>query len=275
FGQACGATFVAPSTAHAWLADGTRTVYLFDVRTAEEFAADGLAGFIHAPGGQLVQATDQWVGVRGARIVLYDRETVRAPVIAGWLRQLGHEAYWLADPAFATSHDWRRARCGPEPRMPPAIGIDEAATALYAGTAIALDLRPGMTYRKGHIAGAVWTIRPKIGTGRPPGGAVILIADEPGLAALAAHDLAEAEAMDIRVLAGGFPAWCAAGLPVEASPDRPADAECIDFLFFTHGRHDGNAEAARQYLAWETGLVARLDDQERGVFRIATPAPSP
>jgi rhodanese-related sulfurtransferase len=275
FATACGAPSVSPSAAHAWLGDAMRTTYLFDVRTAEEFAADGLAGFVHAPGGQLVQATDQWVGVRGARIVLCDGEEVRAPVIAGWLRQLGHEAYWLTEAAAAASFDWRRSGAGVELRMPPSISVDEAAAALRAGTATVLDLRPGMSYRNGHIAGAVWAIRPGISAARPPAGTIILVADEPGVAALAALDLAEAGLTDVRLLAGGYDAWREAGLPVEASPDRPTDAECIDFLFFTHGRHDGNAEAARQYLAWETGLLAQLDDQERGVFRLATPAPSP
>ena len=61
------------SRASEWLREAGRTTYLFDVRTAEEFAADGLAGSRHAPGGQLVQATDQWVGVRGARILLVRR----------------------------------------------------------------------------------------------------------------------------------------------------------------------------------------------------------
>jgi hypothetical protein len=42
----------------------------------------------------------------------------------------------------------------------------------------------------------------------------------------------------------------------------------VDFLFFTPARHDGNAEAARQYLAWEIGLIDQLDAQERGAFRI-------
>jgi rhodanese-related sulfurtransferase len=274
FAQVCGASSVTAATAHAWLRDATRTTYLFDIRTAEEFAADGLAGFVHAPGGQLVQATDQWVGVRGARIVLYDREAVRAPVIAGWLRQLGHEAYWLADPASAASLEWRRGSGGVEQRTPRSISVDEAVAALR-GTASVLDLRPGMAYRKGHIPGAVWSIRPKIGAMRAPAATIILVADEAGVAALAALDLAEAGAKDIRLLAGGYHAWCEAGLAVEASPDRPTDAECLDFLFFTHDRHDGNAEAARQYLAWETGLLAQLDDQERGVFRLATPAPSP
>jgi hypothetical protein len=55
-----------------------------------------------------------------------------------------------------------------------------------------------------------------------------------------------------------------------ATPDAPGDADCIDFLFFTHGRHDGNAEAARQYLAWELGLLAQLDAQERGVLSVSS-----
>ena len=51
--------------------------------------------------------------------------------------------------------------------------------------------------------------------------------------------------------------------------DTPSDADCIDFLFFTHDRHDGNAAAARQYLAWELGLLAQLDAQERGVLAVS------
>lgn len=67
-----------------WTADPQRTTYLLDVRTAEEVVAQPAPGFRHAPGGQLIQATDMWVGVRGARIVLADAEEVRAPVVAGW-----------------------------------------------------------------------------------------------------------------------------------------------------------------------------------------------
>src|SRR5262249_51534854 len=106
--------------------------------------------------------------------------------------------------------------------------------------------------------------------GAAAGGAqsVMLIADEPAVAALTARDLAEAGCRDIRLLAGGFDGWRAAGLPVEATPNVPPDRECIDFLFFTARRHDNDPEAARQYLAWETGLLAQLDEQEQGVFRI-------
>ena len=60
-----GAAFVAPARPTGWLADASRTTYLLDVRTPEEFAAHAVPGFVHAPGGQLIQATDQWVGVAG------------------------------------------------------------------------------------------------------------------------------------------------------------------------------------------------------------------
>jgi hypothetical protein len=97
----------------------------------------------------------------------------------------------------------------------------------------------------------------------------VLVADEPGVAALAALDLAEAGCRDTPLLAEGPDAWRRAGLSVIATPDAPPDVDCIDFLFFTHGRHAGNADDARRYLAWETGLIAQLDTQERGAFRIA------
>jgi len=90
--EAHGVAFVTAETGQGLARRSSRTTYLLDVRTAEEFAASPVPGFAHAPGGQLVQATDQWVGIKGARIVLADQEEVRAPVIAGWLRQLGHEA---------------------------------------------------------------------------------------------------------------------------------------------------------------------------------------
>jgi hypothetical protein len=100
--------------------------------------------------------------------------------------------------------------------------------------------------------------------------AIALLADEPEVAALAAVDLAEL-GFDAHLIEGGMAAWRAAGLSVEASPDRPAPEEAIDFLRFVHDRHDGNLEASRQYLAWEQGLVAQLDSEERAEFRLAQP----
>ena len=266
-----GVAWVTAAQAQTWaLADPSRTTYLIDVRTAEEFTAAAVPGFVHAPGGQLVQSTDQWVGVKGARIVLIDAEGVRAPVIASWLRQLGHEASVLQGGiAAALGKAWPAV--GPSAWLPAKqVSAQEVADALRHDRAQVLDLRPAMTYRSGHIAQAHWSIRPRIALAIADASkTVVVVADEPGLAALAALDLAEAGCRDTLVLAAGPDAWRRAGLSVIATPDDPPDVDCIDFLFFTHGRHAGNADDARRYLAWEVGLIAQLDAQERGAFRIA------
>jgi rhodanese-related sulfurtransferase len=72
-----------------------RTLYRFDVRTAEEYAAGHIPGFRHYPGGQLVQEIDMAAPVRGARIVLTDHRSVRADMTASWLAQMGWETYVL------------------------------------------------------------------------------------------------------------------------------------------------------------------------------------
>jgi rhodanese-related sulfurtransferase len=83
--------------------DATRSLYRFDVRTPEEYAAGHLPGFRSAPGGQLVQETDMFAPVRGARIVLSDVATpsedtlgVRGDMTASWLAQMGWEVYVLS-----------------------------------------------------------------------------------------------------------------------------------------------------------------------------------
>jgi rhodanese-related sulfurtransferase len=72
-----------------------RTLYRFDVRAAEEYAAGHIPGFRHYPGGQLVQEIDMAAPVRGARIVLTDDRSVRADMTASWLAQMGWETYVL------------------------------------------------------------------------------------------------------------------------------------------------------------------------------------
>jgi rhodanese-related sulfurtransferase len=203
--------------------------------------------------------------------VLADDELVRAPVTAGWLRQIGHEACVLGGGIAAAA-----ALAWPRPLQPPAvpdlpeITARELAQAFDEAWLQTIDLRPAMTFRQGHIARAIWSIRPRVAALANRSSTTVLVADEPGVAALAALDLREAGGTDIRRLAGGLADWRAAGLPIVATPDHPADADCIDFLFFVHGRHEGDAEAARQYLAWETGLLAQLDPQERGTFRLSS-----
>ncbi len=259
---------VSATEVASWLDDDSRTTYLCDVRSPEEFSAGSLSGAQHTPGGQLIQATDQWVGVRHARIVLFDGgEMVRAPVVASWLVQLGCDACVLEDGVNASVE-------APVPATPslPALKVIEATEVQHLLTTKActvIDLGASMRYRKSHIPGSRWSIRPKVihdakGAKLP----VILVADEPVIAQLAAIDLRDAGISDLRLLQGGFAAWTAAGLPTAEAANIPVDKECIDYLFFVHDRHAGNREAMKQYLAWETGLMAQLNEQDKSVFHL-------
>ncbi|AZF05753.1 cystathionine beta-lyase [Pseudomonas sp. R5-89-07] len=247
--ERAGVEQVSADQVRQWADDTQRSLFLCDVRTLEEFVAGSLPGAQHTPGGQLIQATDLYIGVRQARVVVVDSEGVRAPIVASWLRQLGHHAYVLKG-----GIDSGLALPTAQPvAYEPLPLISAAALALALNDVDLVDLRPSMAYRQGHIAGARWSIRSRL---KPDHRPLVLVADDPALAAFAA------QGRSARLLDGGFAAWAAAGLPVHAGPHTLPDEQCIDFLFFTHDRHSGNKDAARQYLAWEIGLLAQMSTAE-------------
>ncbi|MGY3447275.1 rhodanese-like domain-containing protein [Bradyrhizobium sp. USDA 4473] len=90
-----GVRHIGPAELAALEGDAQRTLYRFDVRDAEEYAAGHLAGFRHYAGGQLVQEIDMAAPVRGARIVLTDDKSIRADMTASWLAQMAWEVYVL------------------------------------------------------------------------------------------------------------------------------------------------------------------------------------
>jgi rhodanese-related sulfurtransferase len=259
--------------AQAWLADPERTTFLLDVRTPEEFAHDGLPFTAHAPGGQLVQATDQTIGVRRARVLLIDHDGVRAPVTASWLVQLGYETALIPSVTASGLRSQKPTR-STQPSLPKldAAALREAAT----GRARLIDLRSSAAYRREHAANAYWTIRPQLGSTLEAINAsseevLLIFADDPAIANSAAIDLREQGYTSIYLAGDGLQTWKDADLAVASTPDLPADAERIDYLFFVHDRHDGNLDVARQYLEWETGLIAQCAPDELGAFHIDAP----
>jgi rhodanese-related sulfurtransferase len=254
------------------LAGKARTTYLLDVRSADEATGDPFPAAQHALSGQLVQASDQWVAVRRARLVLLDDTGLRAAVAGFWLKQMGFEPVVVRlDGGDAAP---LRALPAATDTLPDAAttGADEALDLAAAGKGMLIDLRPSMAYRAAHVAGAAWSIRPRLRgmADSLAGRRALLIADDPAIAALAARDLALV-GVDATMVSGGHAALVDAGAAVARTPDTPCDNEAIDFLFFVHDRHDGNLDAARGYLAWEIALTDQLSPAERAAFRLLDP----
>lgn len=271
-----GVARLTAAQAQAWLDDATRTTYLLDVRDAREFAAGTRAGARHAPGGQLLQATDQFIGVRGARVLLLDAEDVRAPVVAAWLARLGWQTAvvegGIAAPLVPRETSAPSAASGTAAPALPRVERASLSGFVAARAPRLLDLRLSLAHRESHPAGARWSVRPRLARDVAPPArdddTLLLLIDDASAerAALAAIDLREAGWREIHVAAAAD--WTAAGLPVQSSPASPSDEQAIDYLFFVHDRHDGNLDAARAYLAWETGLIAQCAPDELALFRL-------
>ncbi|MDO9437859.1 rhodanese-like domain-containing protein, partial [Hydrogenophaga sp.] len=248
-----------------WRADATRTTYLFDVRTQTEHLAGHLPGATWAIGVQLVQCLDQWAAVRGARLVLVDHDGVRATLTAHWLRQLGWDAVAFT-PGGDTALETGSTPTARTTLVAPRVGAQDAHTQ----GRLLLDASPSAQFREAHAAGARWVNRSRLGGVRAAAqaaGRVAVLAHDDGVADLIAQDLADVA--EVAVVTGGLAAWRAAGLPVDASPHEPPDADRIDHLFWLHDRHDGNAASSAAYLQWEERLPATIGDPTRAGFRLA------
>ena len=275
-----------------WRAAPNRSTYCWDVRTPAEYADGHLPGFGSAPGGQLVQETDVFAAVRGARIVLVDggaaADGVRAPMTAHWLAQMGWQVGWLAD---ADPADFTETG----PGQPPALALpdvplvdartlaqelgiapdaEHAAEPSSAATRV-LDLSTSAQHAAAHLPGAHWALASQLGTvlaaassttaASTPATPVrwVLACQDGRLSAWAAAQ-AGAETgpgastgTGLRVLQGGLAAWRAAGLPVEAGTAGLLSPR-IDRYRRPYEGTDAPRAAMQAYLDWEFGLVGQL-----------------
>jgi rhodanese-related sulfurtransferase len=245
-------------------ADATRSTYCFDVRSPAEFNHGRLSRFRSAPGGQLVQETEQFAPVRGARIVLADSDGVRANLSAHWLRQMNHEVY-VVDGLRPSDFHVTGAWTPEQPAHAPVEEIDAATLSQWlagdAATTAILDFTTGVDYQKRHIPGAWFALRSdlKQALAKLPDGVrrYVLTCGSGLLARYAAADLRRLTALPVTVLGGGTSAWVAAGLPVQTGATRLA-SPLIDRYRRPYEGTDNRAEAMQAYLDWEFGLVAQL-----------------
>lgn len=257
----------------AMRSDGGRTLYLVDVRSPDEFRAGHLPGSISAPGGQLVQATDRYLAVRRARVVLADDDGVRATMTAAWLVQMGWQDVFVLRDALSG----QTLQTGPAQHEILGLGSTDSATIaphdlkalIDRGEAAVADLDTSLAYREGHIPGAWHVVRSRFADNLRalPGDTRLVLTSRDGvLARVAAEDAALAGARDVAVLHGGTSAWIAAGFPLETGAERmtgPAD----DIRYRALDQTANVEGAIKEYLEWEVNLLQAVESDPDFAFR--------
>ncbi|WP_417513811.1 rhodanese-like domain-containing protein [Minwuia sp.] len=268
-----GVQRTSPGQVADWRGEPDRTTFLLDVRTIQEFEAGHWPGAHHAPGGQLVQATDEYVGVRGARIVLCDGEDgVRATMTASWLIQLGY------DDVFVLAGQPDTPGTGPDTADPAlfrsfeTLSADEMLAVQDSGEpAAVIDLADSLTFRKGHIPGARWAIRSRLKEcirALPGVGMVMLTSPDGTLAHYAAWELQKLRPdLVIRVLKGGTDAWIDSGKPVESGITHNTLCAIDDVWWKPYDNPERVRQAMEDYLTWEVGLVEQVERDGLVQFR--------
>jgi rhodanese-related sulfurtransferase len=255
----CGVKRIDRAMLEAWRRDADRTLYVFDVRGPDEYEASHIEGAISAPGGQLVQATDHYVGTLGARIVLVDDAEVRAAMTAAWLRQMGFaDVFVLAE--TGAERGWPQPPVLKTDTRPDAAIDCAALNARLSRNAVTIvDLSPSRNYLAAHLPGAWFAIRTRLAGAIKkisPQDMLILTSEDGVLAQMAVAEAEAAAAVPVRCLAGGNAAWRAAGLPF-AQEARMAD-DAVDQWRKPYERAGDAKAAMREYLAWETDLLPRI-----------------
>lgn len=249
-----------------------RSLYLFDVRYPEEYQAGHLPGSISAPGGQLVQATDRYVGTLRSRIVLIDDTGVRATMAASWLNQMGWPEVVVLEQALDNVELEKGTR------ETPALGLGKVESdeispqsldQMSAHDANVIDLSDSRQYEHGHIPGAWFALRSRLDGAiakLPPAPLLVLTSENGILALLAASEAASITDVPVKVLIGGNNAWAAAGLPLAQGLENMA-SEPDDIWLRPYDRDADIKGAMREYLSWEIGLANQIERDGTVRFR--------
>lgn len=250
-----------------------RTLYLLDVRDPEEYAKKHPPGFTSAPGGQLVQAVDEWVGVRGARIVLYDDDGVRARMTASWLYQMGWDVSVLQQgtviPGLPPADDTIK-----RPSYALECGVDTQTLRSMTNATI-VDLARSPAYRKEHIHGASFASGPELARdihSASGTGPIVLTSPDGKVAAANVKQAQAATSRMVHFLVGGTKAWMDAGMPTNT--DCRWLSEPIDVYKRPYEGTDNARSNMQAYIDWELQLIAQMANDSVSRFRVARAAPS-
>lgn len=266
-----GVSGVNQAHVEQWLQDTGRNTFCLDVRSPEEYLASHVSGYRSAPGGQLVQATDEFVGVRNARIVLSDETGIRATMTASWLLQMGwREVYILEDDYTSLSHTsgpWADARTKARVDQLPPATVTTAALAADLERVVVVDLGPSPAYDMGHIPGAIWCTRARLAEWLEDlvPDRVVLTSPDGRLARMALVDAYPPD-LQVEALDGGTEKWISERRATTSGLERVVGP--TDDVWFKPYDHRGEQEKfMRDYLTWEVALVEQIKRDGTTRFR--------
>ena len=243
-----------------------RSLFLLDVRSPEEFESGHLPGSQSAPGGQLVQATDEFVGVRNARLVLIDDTGVRAAMTASWLIQMGWDEVYVLEGGLENDDleigKPPRKVLGLEETRSPKLSAEQANQMITGGSVSIFDLADSLEFREGHLPGAKRTSRSILAKqleNQTEESQVLLTSPDGAFASLTAEDVGHKAGKTISFLDGGVEAWRLAGYTLEQGDDLDAGELSEDVWYKPYQRTDAIDEAMKAYLTWEVALVEQIE----------------
>lgn len=258
---------------HQWQADSQRTLYLFDVRGLAEYQQGHLPGSRHAPGEQLVQETDRYASVRGARIVLVDDDGVQANLAASSLAQMNWQVYVLTiDPIQAESpfNEQGNGSITSAP-VPASENIDgeQLEKWIAEGETGIIDLTLSANFRNRRIPGAVFASRsqlPQVLAQRPAVKRWVLTCGSGFLARYAVTEVAALTGLPAYLLEGGTLKWIAEQRPLEHGDSAYLHNPRDKYLRPYEGS-DASPQAIQAHIDWQQGLVAQLARDNSHGFR--------
>ena len=261
-----GVAIIDEDTLQQWQAErDERSLFVFDVRGPEEYAVAHRPGISSAPGGQLVQETDMFVGTLRARIVLLDDTGVRALMTAAWLRQMGWQEVavlrWQAFDATLIGGAEPEVWLGIEKVSCETVSADALSRAVARKEVTVVDLSVSRHYKAGHVPGAHFAIRARLADtiGNLPGAnPLVFICENGRQSRFAAEEAAALTQRPALALEGGMRAWHAAGFATDSGGETWADNP--DDVWLKPFERGLNLEQAmEEYLSWEVALVEQIE----------------
>ena len=252
------------SKAQELILDKNKSTFIFNVTNSNK----NMNSIRHVPGGQLVQATDKYIGVWKATVILVDDgDLIRAGTTAIWLKKMGYQVHVLKKEIInINTLKFKNKFLLKEKKL----NIFEIEKFNNFKNTILYDMRSSENFMKIRIKNSIWLNRANLRKVKiKKQQQIIIITDEFDKARLVINDIEE---MNLGCVISLYK-WKENELInhsniIDNKPILFPKKDCIDFNFHTYKRHKGSKSHANQYLKWEIGLINKMDKQELSFFNI-------